>query len=510
MDSPAPSPGERSPRTIALAGFDRWIAVLTALATLSVAATGSEAIGRPFSGDEIASAIVIAKPGPVAALLQIARGESTPPLWYGAAWLAHLGGAPIVWVRLLSVAAMAAAVALTAVFARMSGLGVWGAALAGVLATLGQQFVQRGGELRAYALFCLLSVVFAIVLRRAAALPDRRRCWTLSAVVALGALTHYFFLLSILAGGMWVAVDREARTRSRRLARHIAAGLAPLLLWTPVIVHQYHTARYTWIRHVSPHLVVSAAANVFVDPWVSRSVAADAYLLGPILATAGVAVLARTPTGRLCALLAGVPVVVSSVVWWLGVPVFDVRNLIGAAPFLAIAIAGCVERLGRAAVPAGVVLLVILGGTQLDARIHLHRTDFSAVSARLVGEGWRPRAPIALFGPIYGSVALAWYLPGHPRLDPGTIRLGRGAPAGSCRSLFVVAEQGRGRAWLRATVAAAIRPVAAYGSGELGARGAPILVGRVPLTAAVLASARAAGMRALGVRGSAGCVRAPG
>lgn len=476
---------------------------MAALAALSIVATTSVAVGRPLSGDEVASAIVISRPGPVAALLQIARGESAPPLWYGVAWLLHFGGVPIVWIRVLSIVAMAAAVALTALFAWISELGFWTGTLGGALAAVGQQYVERGGELRAYSLFCLLSVLFAIGFTRAAERPDRRRCWTVSLLVAMGSLAHYYFLLSVLAAVIWLVVHPEARSHARRLARHIAIGLLPLLAWTPVILHQYRTARYDWIRHVSAHLLESAASNLFVDPWVTRSVSSYAYLVGPIVATVGIAVLVRTPTGRLCALLGGVPVVTSSIAWMVGVPIFDVRNLIGAAPFVAIAIAACLTRVGRVSVPVGVAVVAVLVAGQVDARIHLHRTDFGTVAASLVGQGWTPQEPIGLFGPLYGSVALGWYLPGHPRLDQGTIRLA------GCRRLFVVAEQSRGRTWVRRNLPGGfVRRVAAYGSGELGPRGAPILVGSVTLSDATLASARAAGMRALGVRGTPGCVTA--
>lgn len=479
----------------------RWKAVLLALAGASLVATLPRALSRPLTGDEVSSAIVITRSGPIAMALQVARGESTPPLWYGIGWAVHLVGVPIEWVRPLSSAAMACVVVLTAVVARRSGLPIWTAGLAGMLVAFGDQFVEHGGELRAYALFCMLAVLFSFLLQGAVPRASRNRLWSISAVVAAGALTHYFFLLSVVAALIWLWINPDARSVRRRVAGMIGVGLIPLALWSPVFAHQYAAQRYGWIGRFSVHTIFESVSSLFVNPWVLRSAFPGAYLVGTIMAAVGLVMLARRPAGRLCALFAGVPIVASAALWFFGSPVFDVRNLLGAGPFLAIAIATSTLGFRRFDVVAGVVTLALLLGAFADARAHLGRTDFRRVSASLVAEGWDVRDPVALFGSFYGSVSLAWYLPGHPRLDVGKIGDAR------CPQLFVVAENARGRWWLRQHAAGVpARRAPANGVSDRGPPSKPILIARLPMTNAVLRAAAGAGARILGVRGHSGCV----
>jgi len=479
----------------------RWRAVLCALAGASLVATLPGALGRPLTGDEVSSAIVISRSGPIAMALQVARGESSPPLWYGIGWAVHLIGVPVEWVRLLSIAAMLGAVVLTAMIARRAGLPMWSAGLAGMLVAFGDQFVAHGAELRAYALFCMLAALFALVVQGAVPRPSRTRLWSLSAVVAAGTLTHYFFLFSVVAAVIWLWINREARSARRRMVGMIGVGLLPLALWSPVAAHQYGAERYGWIGRFSVHTVAESVSGLFVNPWVLRSVSSGAYLIGAVMAGVGLVILARRPTGQLCALFAGVPIVGSALVWMIGSPVFDVRNLLGAAPFLAIAVATSTLCFRRFSILAGAVTLVLLLAAFVDARTHLGRTDFRQVSASLVSEGWRDRDPVALFGPFYGSVSLAWYLPGHPRLDRGHI-----GDAG-CPDLFVVAENARGRSWLREhAVGVPTRRVPANGVSGQGRASEPIVIARLPMSDSLLRAALGAGARILGVRGDFGCV----
>ena len=479
----------------------RWRAVLCAVAGASLVGTLPGALGRPLTGDEVSSAIVISRSGPIAMTLQVVRGESTPPLWYGIGWAVHSVGLPVEGVRFLSIAAMVGAAVFTAMIARRAGLPVWTAGLAGMLVAFGDQFVEHGAELRAYAVFCMLVALFSLVLQSAVPHPTRTRLWLIAAVVAAGTLTHYFFLFSVVAAVIWLWVTPEARSVRWRVVGMIGVGLLPLALWSPAAARQISAERYGWIGRFSVHTVAGSVSSLFVNTWVLRSVSSGAYLIGALMAGVGLVILARRPSGRLCALFATVPIVGSALVWFTGSPVFDVRNLLGAGPFLAIALATSTLCFRRFSIVAGAVTLALLLAAFVDARTHLGRTDFRQVSALLVSEGWRHRDPVALFGPFYGSVSLAWYLPGHPRLDRGHVG------EASCPDLFVVAENARGRSWLhKHAVGVAIRRAPANGVSGQGPPSEPIVIARLPMSDSVVRAALGAGARILGARGDSGCV----
>ncbi len=112
--------------------------------------------------------------------------ESTPPAWYSLAWSAHKVGLSVEAVRWLSVLFGGALGAVTLLFASRF-LPLWAAVLAGTISALAWQLVNRGHELRAYALYALLSIVFALLLERAARRPGRGVLACLALTVAARA-----------------------------------------------------------------------------------------------------------------------------------------------------------------------------------------------------------------------------------------------------------------------------------------------------------------------------------
>ena len=79
--------------------------VVLVVAVVAVAARLPGLFTQSLSQDEVASARIIGEPTFPGLLGHVARTESTPPLWYTLAWLAHRTGVPIQDVRLLSLAA---------------------------------------------------------------------------------------------------------------------------------------------------------------------------------------------------------------------------------------------------------------------------------------------------------------------------------------------------------------------------------------------------------------------
>ncbi|HEY5294724.1 MAG TPA: hypothetical protein VIJ70_04530, partial [Gaiellaceae bacterium] len=119
----------------------RLVAGCTAL--LAVGVRLPHALNDSFWQDEVASARILREPTFSGMLHHVARTESTPPLWYALAWLAHRGGVSIHDTRLLSVAFGGLLAGLVVVLARRV-LPLAGAAVAGVLAAVSAQLAWHG------------------------------------------------------------------------------------------------------------------------------------------------------------------------------------------------------------------------------------------------------------------------------------------------------------------------------------------------------------------------------
>lgn len=392
-----------------------------AVAVLAVAACLPGALRFALWQDEVASARVLAARQPLALLGHVAGGESTPPLWYALAWALHRCGAGIVDLRLLSVAAAALLAVGTAVAARRV-VPAPAALLAGAAVALGYQFDFHGRELRAYELAALLTVALATAAARGGA--------PLTAAVAAGSLTHYFFLFSVLAVLVW----------RPRLWRPVAVGLVPLAVWSPLLLQQYTRRRFSFIGSFDLHAVATTYWLTFARALPHT---AGAHTLAPLALLAAVLAGAlhlgsrrgsRGPEGRLWALLAVVPVAAAALLWLAGIRIYDVRNLIVAGPFAAVAVASLLTRLPRrAALCAGLAVLVLVGAGYVRGN-RVPPVAYDRIAGALVAEGWQPGAPIAVYGDVdalWGP--LEWYLPRRPILVPG---------AASRRPAYVIARRG--------------------------------------------------------------------
>ena len=170
-----------------------------AVALLAIGARAPGAVNYPLWQDEVATARITEEPTFGRMLDHVRETESTPPAWYSLAWSAHKAGLSVEAVRWLSVLFGGALAVLTLLFASRF-LPFWAAVLAGTISALAWQLVNRGHELRAYALYAVLSIAFALLLERAARRPDRSVLAVLALSVALGLLTHYFFALAVATG----------------------------------------------------------------------------------------------------------------------------------------------------------------------------------------------------------------------------------------------------------------------------------------------------------------------
>ena len=408
-----------------------------AVALLAIGARAPGAVNYPLWQDEVATARITEEPTFGRMLDHVRETESTPPAWYSLAWSAHKAGLSVEAVRWLSVLFGGALAVLTLLFASRF-LPFWAAVLAGTISALAWQLVNRGHELRAYAVYAVLSIAFALLLERAARRPGRSVLAVLALSVALGLLTHYFFALAVATGLLWLWTSDTARVVRLRVTAAVSAGILPALLWLPGFADQVENQRYSW---VAGYDLLKAAAVYSTFFWNAGALyvkaddvsvpALEAVLRVGILVgvLAGAVSLARRPgPARLCALLATVPVLATSVVWLLGAEVFVTRNLLCAAPFACICLAALptlVPRPVALAVGAGIVALLGLGLVQERT---LRPPPYDELASELVANGWTRADDVNVIGGAHrlsylGNVhaissPVGWYLPGHPVFRP--------------------------------------------------------------------------------------------
>jgi hypothetical protein len=351
-----------------------------------------------------------------------------PPGWYALAWLGHEAGLSIEALRVFSALFSAVLVAMVVAWGRRL-MPLWGASLAGLLLAVGWQFVFHGSELRSYALLALLSFAFAPVLARAAEKPSAGRLGSLGLLVAIGALTHYFFLLSVLAGALWLWTGTRPRRTRLVTSGTLGVALVPLAVWLPFFVSQYERNReFTWIGSFDPLKFLYLYSSLFEHPGglyaSSAHVSLDAgeavrRLVPLILVLAGAYVLARrSDQGRLCALLAVAPVVMAGIVWLAGGRIFNARNLIGVGPFAALAVAAALTALPRRyAIPATAAAAILMLVGFADVARRPTRPAYDRIAAAIVTAGWEHTDPIIRLGRRGLGLPLAWHLPDRPLLE---------------------------------------------------------------------------------------------
>lgn len=434
------------------AGEQPWtvLAVAVGCAAVAVAATLPPALDLPLWQDEVASARVLLESTPAGVVEHVARTESTPPGWYLLAWVGRQAGVSVEALRFSSVALAAALAALVVLYARRF-LPLWTAGLAGVLTALAWQAVSHGQELRAYALFALLTLVFALLLERAADRPALGRLALLAACTALGAYTHYFFLLSAAAGLVWVAAEPTARASVARVGAALTLGSLALLAWLPGLADQVGAERFGWIDAFDLAKLAYVPSALFWNP--GALYAENAPDAEPLEALGRLAVLGVVLVGslvlvrldaraRLCTFLTILPVVIAGVAWLAGLRIITGRNMIGVLAFAAVALAAALLPLPRRAAPfaaAAAVALAVVGylRSPVDERV-----PFDRVATALAAEGWAPGDPILIFGSFTNFRSpLEWYLPGDVVLEEAL-------PARPCGELFVVTDIPDGRLYL--------------------------------------------------------------
>jgi mannosyltransferase len=408
-----------------------------AVALLAIGARAPGAVIYPLWQDEVATARIMEEPTFGRMLDHVRETESTPPAWYSLAWSGYKAGLSVEAVRWLSVLFGGAMAALTLVLASRF-LPLWAAVLAGTISAFAWQLVSRGHELRAYALYALLSIAFALLLENAARRPGRGGFAILALTVALGLLTHYFFALAVATGLLWLWTSNTGRAVRLQVTAAVSAGILPALLWLPGFADQVENQRYSWVAGFDL-LKAAAAYSTFFWNAGPLYVKADDVAIPALEAVlrigiligvlAGAVAFARRPgPARLCALLATVPVLAASVVWLLGADVFVTRNLLCTAPFACICLAALPTLVQRpAAIAVGAAIVALLGLGLVQERT-LRPPPYDRLATQLVANGWTRADVVNVIGGAHRlsylgdvhaiSSPVGWYLPGHPVFRP--------------------------------------------------------------------------------------------
>lgn len=455
------------------------------------------AVHNAFWQDEIGALRVVSRPTLRQAIRQIVKGESTPPVFYLTAraldrTVSGLGAVRRAQVlRVLPLSFSLACTALTFVLA-LELMPLWGAALAGLLASFASLLFVHGYELRAYSLLAASCVAFVFLLERAVARPTFRRLALLAGVVAAGSLTHYFFLLTLAAGALWVLLSRPSRSLVLRLGITLIVGLVPLALWSPFWLEQYRNGIYATAPPLSLRLLVDLAPTFFAPQPLVHNLGTSVAVLVTLALLAATVLLLRNPTGRLCAFCVLVPVLtVTAVVAVTGDRVFNPRNLIGVVPFAAIALAwGCTALPWRpAAYAAGALVGALVVAGFAYGQANLGTTPYDRIADAVAAQGYRPGDPIVWFGKYGGLFPPAWYLAARQG-EPKWPLIRNSSPTGvPCRGVTVVARGLVGRRWLsqHRELIRARSSVPQYGDSPLARRGADAIVARLAWSQGILA-----------------------
>jgi len=429
---------------------DLAVLVLLVGATVVVGATR---LSQPLWLDEVASMRVITAPGVGDVLHLVRTNESNPPLWY---LMAHgvdrlvggMGlGVTVLALRIVSLAESALLVGVTFVWVRRF-MSLPQATLAGGILCFGSLLVDHSVELRAYTTLALLLVLSAKALEGASRRPTLARLGILALVDAAGAMTHYFFLLSLAAGVLWVCLTPLRLGTRVRLSLATGVATLPFLLWLPALADQVKAQHFGFIGPFDPHKLVTFWQIVFLQHLHAGRWAADLALVALLLVVVGTRRLLVKPETLLFGLYTVVPFTAAATLWALGQDIFDVRNLIGIAPFAAMAVATAL----RMRSPVASIVVTVAGVTAMAAvlvstQLSLHRTPYDTVAARLTEHGWNRGDPVIFFGspfPTFNPVA--WYLPHQPLLVRGRPST---QPSPRCQDVFVVSETPNGQQWLR-------------------------------------------------------------
>ena len=199
----------------------------------------------------------------------IPQSESTPPLYYGLAWIwVRIFGYGEAGLRSLSALAGVATVpvaygAARKLISERAGL------IAAALTACNPFLIWYSQEARSYSLLVLLTslALLAFAYARAEPTPRVLAAWVIASAAALA--THYYALLAIVPQAVWLLA---AHWRRRGVQVAVGAvGLCGLAL-IPLALSQNHTGNSGWIGKIAlgprlgqiiPHFLIGTGAPAY-------------------------------------------------------------------------------------------------------------------------------------------------------------------------------------------------------------------------------------------------------
>jgi 4-amino-4-deoxy-L-arabinose transferase-like glycosyltransferase len=366
-----------------------------------------------FWFDEGNTALLV-KQSPGGMLGLIPQTESTPPLYYMAAW---------VWVRIFgdheaglrSLSALAGVLTVPVAYAAAAKLvSGWRVAAGGVevqaagrrAETVGRRaglltaaltacnpfLIWYSQEARSYAVLVLLSAVALLAFAHARANPTPRTLTAWVIACALALVTHYYAAMLVVPEAAWLLWEHR---RLRRVQVGVVLALACGAALIPLAVSQNSTGRDSWIAHSSfglrlaqiiPQLLIGTGAPAReVLKFLAMALALVALVVLLVPRFAG-----REGRERRGAWLAGglalSGFLITLVLAAAGSDFLITRNIIVLWLPAAIALAGALAAAPRwlgGAVAAGLCAIGLAGAIGVDADYNQQRPNWRPVAAAL-------------------------------------------------------------------------------------------------------------------------------
>jgi hypothetical protein len=295
----------------------------------------------------------------------------------------------------------------------------------------------------------LLAVVFGLLLVDAALRPRRWVLVALALTAWTGALTHYFFGFVVLAGGAWLWSARPRPVAAGRATAALAAGALACLPWLPSFAAQRAHGRYGWIGSFEVAEVARLPGALFFGP--DGVFYGLARLAVTVAVVGGGVALCRRREANAVVVLALLPIAAAAAMWAAGEPIFNTRNMLPVAPFLAILAAAGLKALpARAASLGCLAAIAVTLGAAVYSQTALGRVQYDSVAHTLTRFGWSGGDTVVISYPTAGgerrgagiqiASPLGWYLPGRPLLTWTRRR--------DCRTRFAIVQVSRPASWL--------------------------------------------------------------
>jgi 4-amino-4-deoxy-L-arabinose transferase-like glycosyltransferase len=383
---------------------DAWVWALAALSVAGAALRFATLRVQSFWLDEaVTHQLVTRTLGSM--LSAIPHSESTPPLYYVAAWAwVRVFGAGEAGLRSLSALFGSATIVLLALIARRLA-GNRAALAAAALAAFNPLLIWYSQEARAYALLVALCALSLWCLLR-----GDWRGWAIAAALALA--THYFAVFIVVPELGWLgwrhARDSQAAAWSAGFVVAVAAALLPLA------IVQAGGNRAGFIHSTGLAGRIAAVPKQFLIGYATP----HAVVLTVLAAALAVALALRLRRSErdllaLAAFVVGVPVTLAL----LGADYLITRNLIAAmVPLVVLAAVAASRGRGGPALIGGLCVIGAVAFSGVEANAFYQRDDWRAVATALGAATRGPR--VVVVEPSDGVPALEIYAPLH-RLPVG-------------------------------------------------------------------------------------------